>query len=536
MIRSTGPLLSSRCAPTMRPAMRVVPTMAATRMLARRAAMAAVRILSPRPVCRPSGGSRPIRQLCDPDLWARVPAVAAPVRQASVATTLPDEGLVRALGLGSAVLFVLGSIIGSGIFLTTGTMAAALPSPALLLLAWTAGGLITLSAGLTYAELGSMYPRSGGIYVYLREAFGPMVAFLYGWAALLIFFSGGIAGVGVGFADYLSYFAPSLSTARVLWTIPTPFATWTISAGQIVDVISIAALAGVKYVGVRTGNRVNIVLTIAKIAGLAALPILALVASDTSPAWLPIVPDVPRPAAAFGVAMIAVLWANEAWYCVTWIAGEMRQPQRDLPRAMIIGISLLTAIYVVVNIAYLYALPMGELRGVTRVAEHAATALVGAPGATFVALTVVVSTFGCNAAAILAGARLLFAMARDGVFLPVASRVHPTYRTPHIAIIALAGWSSVLALSGSYQQLFTYVMFASSLLHTIGAFGVFRLRRLRPDAPRPYRVWGYPFVPLFYIATSGAFVLNTLREYPAESFAGLAFLALGLPVYWYSKK
>ena len=462
--------------------------------------------------------------------------VAAPVLPPSTTATLPDEGLVRALGLRSAILFVLGSVIGSGIFLTTGVMAAALPSPTLLLLAWAAGGVIALTAGLTYAELASMYPRSGGVYIYLREAFGPMLAFLYGWAALLIFFSGGIAAVAVGFADYLSYFAPALAPTRVLWSLPTPIGAWTVSAAQIVAVVSIAALAAINYVGVRSGNRVNVVLTLAKVAGLAALPILALIASNTSPAWTPVVPDVPRPLAAFGVAMIAVLWANDAWYCVTWIAGEMRDPQRDLPRALIIGIALLTAIYLVVNVAYLYALPLADLRGVSRVAERAATALVGAWGATFVAVTVVISTFGCNAAAILAGARLLFAMARDGVFLPVAARVHPRYRTPHVAIVALSGWASLLALSGSYEQLFTYVMFASSLLHMIGAFGVFRLRRTRPDLPRPYRVWGYPAVPIVYILASGAFVLNTLIEKPAESFAGLGFLALGLPVYWYSKK
>ena len=466
------------------------------------------------------------------------PPVAAPVRTPppAAASTLPDEGLVRALGLGSAILFVLGSVIGSGIFLTTGTMAAYLPSPTMLLMAWGAGGVIALTAGLTYAELASMYPRSGGVYVYLREAFGPMVAFLYGWAALLIFFSGGIAAVAVGFADYLSYFAPSLSPSRVLWSVGTPAGAWTVSAAQVVAVVSIAALAAINYVGVRSGNRANVVLTIAKIAGLAALPVMALVASNTSPAWVPVVPDVPRPLAAFGVAMIAVLWANDAWYCVTWIAGEMREPQRDLPRALIAGIALLTAIYLIVNVAYLYALPLAQLQGVSRVAEHAATAMVGPWGASFVAVTVVISTFGCNAAAILAGARLLFAMARDGVFLPVASRVHPQYRTPHVAIVLLATWSSLLALSGSYEQLFTYVMFASSLLHTVGAFGVFRLRRLRPDVPRPYRVWGYPFVPLIYIASSGALVLNTLFEKPTESLAGLAFLALGLPVYWYTKK
>jgi APA family basic amino acid/polyamine antiporter len=462
--------------------------------------------------------------------------VAAPSITADPGAALPDEGLVRALGLRSGVLFVLGSVIGSGIFLTTGTMASYLPSPTLLLLAWAAGGVIALSAGLTYAEMASMYPRSGGVYIYLREAFGPLPAFMYGWAALLIFFSGGIAAVAVGFADYLSYFAPALSTTRILWSVPTPVGSWTVSAAQIVAVVSIASLVAINYVGVRSGNLVNVVLTIAKVVGLAALPILALVAADVSPAWTPVASHVPRPLAGFGVAMIAVLWANDAWYCVTWIAGEMRDPRRDLPRALIIGISLLTAIYLTVNLAYLYTLPIADLQGVTRVAERAASVLAGPGGAAFVALTVVISTLGCNAAAVLAGARLLFAMARDGVFLPVAARVHPRYRTPHLAIVALGAWSSMLALSGSYEQLFTYVMFASTLLHALGALGVFRLRRLRPDVPRPYRVWGYPFVPLIYIAGSSALVLNTLVERPRESIAGLAFLALGIPVYWYSKK
>jgi basic amino acid/polyamine antiporter, APA family len=457
---------------------------------------------------------------------------AVPPSKLAGSASPPDEGLIRALGLGSAVLFVLGSVIGSGIFLTTGVMAAALPSPTLLLAAWLTGGVVALTGGLTYAEMGAMYPNSGGVYVYLREAFGPVIAFLYGWAALLVFFSGGIAAVAVGFADYVSYFAPSLSPSRILWSTATPFGAWTVSAAQIVAVASIAALAAINYVGVKRGNRVNIVLTIAKIAGLAALPVLAILAAHTSPSWTPIVPPVPRPLAAFGVAMIAVLWTNDAWYCVTWIAGEMRDPQRDLPRALLIGISLLTLIYLAVNVAYLYALPMSELRGVSRVGERAASALVGPGGARFVALTVVVSTFGCNAAAILAGARLLFAMARDGAFLPPAAKVHPRYRTPHVAIVALSSWAAVLALSGTYEQLFTYVAFASILLHMIGAFGLFRLRRLRPDHPRPYRVWAYPVVPAVFILASSAFVLNTLVERPKESFAGIGLLALGLPMYW----
>jgi len=453
-----------------------------------------------------------------------------------VAATDENEGLIRALGLGSAVFFVLGSVIGSGIFLTTGVMAASLPSPTLLLIAWLMGGVIALTGGLTYAELGAMYPKSGGVYIYLREAFGPLLAFLYGWAALLIFFSGGIAAVSVGFADYVSYFAPALSPSRVLWSLATPIGAWVVSPAQLVAVMCITAQAWINYIGVRSGNRVNIVITIAKIAGLAALPIMALLAAHTTPAWTPIVPEVARPLAAFGVAMIAVLWANDAWYCVTWIAGEMKNPQRDLPKALFIGISLLTFIYLVVNLAYFYALPLDDMRGVSRVAEKAATALVGGWGATFVALTVVVSTFGCNVAAILAGARLLFAMARDGVFLPAAARVHPVYRTPHVAVVALAAWSALLALSGTYEQLFTYVMFASSLLHMIGAFGVFRLRRTQPERPRPYRVWAYPVVPIIFIVASGAFVINTLIERPKESLAGLGFLALGVPFYWYSKR
>ena len=450
--------------------------------------------------------------------------------------SLPDEGLVRAIGLRSGILFVLGAVIGSGIFLTTGVIAAVLPSPTLILLAWLAGGVVALTGGLTYAEMGAMFPRSGGVYVYLREAFGPMLAFLYGWAALLIFFAGGIAAVAVGCADYVSYFAPSLSTTRILWSTATPLGTWTVSAAQIVAMISIAVLVAINYVGVRSGNRVNVVLTLAKIAGLASLPVLALLWADVSPAWTPVVPAVARPAAAFGIAMIAVLWANDSWYSVTWIAGEMRDPRRDLPRALTIGILSLTVIYLSVNLAYLYTLSMPDLQGVTRIAERAAAALAGPRAAGFVAFTVVISTLGCNNAAILAGARLLFAMARDDVFLPIAAAVHPRYRTPHLAILALGGWAALLALSGSYEQLFTYVAFASTLLHAIGAIGVFRLRRTRPDAPRPYRVWGYPVVPLVFIAASSAFVVNTLMERPRESLAGLAFLALGVPVYWYSRR
>jgi basic amino acid/polyamine antiporter, APA family len=445
-----------------------------------------------------------------------------------------DRQLVRAIGVGSAILFVVGSVIGSGIFLTTGVMAQTIPSVSLLLLAWTLGGVLAIAGGLTYAEMGAMFPRSGGVYVFLREAYGPLPAFLYGWAALLVVISGGIAAVAVGFAEYLSYFFPALSPSIVVMSADAGFTRISISAGQLVAAALIVVIGAINYVGVRRSNFVIVVVTAAKVGALAALPIIGILYTRVTPVLTPVVPpDLARPAAAFGVAMIAVLWTYEAWYFVTYAAGEIKDPQRNVPRALVGGLLLLTTIYVVVNIAYFLALPLEEMQGVTRVAERAATVLVGPAGATFIALTVVLSTFGNNMAGMLAGSRLLFGMASDGVFFPSCRRVHERYRTPHVAIVALTIWSAVLALSGSYEQLFTYVMFASILFSVAAGAALFKLRRDRPDQMRPYRTLGYPAVPIVFITGSAAFVLNTLIERPVESLSGLGLLALGLPVYWY---
>jgi APA family basic amino acid/polyamine antiporter len=446
--------------------------------------------------------------------------------------------LDRAIGPVSATLLVVGGIVGSGIFLTTGVMAATLPSPTLLLLAWVAGGLFALAGALTYAEMGTMFPRSGGVYVFLLEAFGSLPAFLYGWACLLVVLSGGVAAVAVGFADYLSYFFPAVSHAEILARVPLGGgATWTLAADQVVAVASILFLGLINYRGVRSGSGANAVLTIAKIGGLALLPIFALIAARVRPAFVPVVPpDLTSPLAAFGIAMIAVLWANDGFYFLTYAAGEVRDPSRTLPRALTAGLLAVMAIYLAVNIAYLVALPMNELRGTTRVAERAATALAGPSGATVVALTVVVSTLGCNAAAILAGSRLLFAMAADGLFFKAAASVHPRFRTPHVAIVGVTMWSALLALSGSYEQLFTYVVFTSVLFSLFGGLALFRLRTTRAAAERPYRVWGYPVVPTVFVLGSFAVIINTLRERPFQSLAGLGLLALGFPAYLYWKR
>jgi len=319
-----------------------------------------------------------------------------------------------------------------------------------------------------------------------------------------------------------------------LWSVATPAGTISLSAGQLAAAAAICVLGAINYVGVRSGNMVNAVLTAAKVAGLAALPVMAIVATRVEPVFVPVVPpDLATPVVSFGVAMIAVLWAYEGWYFVAYAAGEIKDPQRNLPRALIYGILALTTVYLSVNVAYVYALTIDEMKGVSRIAEKAATTLAGPSGATFVALTVVLSTFGCNAAAILAGSRLLYAMAADGLFLPAARTVHPRYRTPHIAILGLTAWSTVLALSGTYEQLFTYVMFTSILFSVAGGIALFVLRRKMPAHPRPYRTWGYPVVPIIFIAGSLGFVANTLMERPVESLAGLGLLALGLPAYWY---
>jgi APA family basic amino acid/polyamine antiporter len=244
---------------------------------------------------------------------------------------------------------------------------------------------------------------------------------------------------------------------------------------------------------------------------------------------------VASPAVAFGVAMIAVLWANDGYYFLTYAAGEVRDPTRNMPRALTLGLLGVIAIYLVVNLAYFAALPMRDLAGTSRVAERAATAMLGPSGATIVALTVVVSTFGCNAAAILASSRLLYAMAADGLFFRSAGAVHPRFHSPHVAIILVTAWSSLLALSGTYEQLFTYVVFTSVLFSLFGGLALFQLRRTRPGVERPYRVWGYPVVPALFMLGSVFVIYNTLKQRPFESFAGLGLLALGLPVYGYWK-
>ncbi len=442
-----------------------------------------------------------------------------------------NHGLARVIGLGSATALVIGNVLGSAIFLTTGIMTERMPSPTLILLAWAVGGLMTIAGGLTCAELGAMYPRSGGWYTYLSEAYGPLWGFLYGWSGLLVMITGSVAAVAVGFAEYFSYFFPSLSTARYILSIPLPWGTFQVSSGQVVAAASILLLGAINFIGVRTGNAFQTMLTVVKVLALVGIIAAAFGLHPVRPRFTPVLAGISSPLASFGVAMIAVQWAYIGWEYAAFAAGEIKRPSRNLPLALMLGTAVLTVLYVSVNLAYLLALPVGQMRGVLRIAEQAMDALLGAGGATLVVLAVIISTFGCNASSIIPMSRVGFAMAADGLLFRSAAAIHPRFRTPHVAILLTCGWSAFLTLTGTYEQLYTYVVFTALLFYAAGGLAIFRLRRTRPEVPRPYRCWGYPVTPLVFVVSTLALVFSTLIERPVESLVGIVIVATGLPMY-----
>jgi APA family basic amino acid/polyamine antiporter len=427
----------------------------------------------------------------------------------------------------------MGNVIGSAIFLTSGIIAAGMPSAKLLLLAWVVGGLLALTGGLTCAELSAMYPHSGGWYVFLNEAYGPLWGFLFAWAGMLVMLTGSLAAVAVGFAEYFSYFFPSLSTSHILLAVPMPWGTLSVSAGQLVAATSILVLGAVNYIGVTLGNAVQSVFTIVKVSGLAFMVFLAMVYRPNLSSLVASSANIAHPLSAFGVSMIAVLWAYSGWDFLCFASGEIKDPQRNLPRALTVGILLLVFLYVAVNMAYLSALGIDQMAGVVRVAERAVGVLLGTGGAAAVATVVMISCFGCNASGVIPISRVCYALSSDRLFFKAPSLVHPRFRTPHVAITAICAWASVLALTGKYEQLYTYVTFTALLFNVAGGLAIFKLRYSKPHAHRPYRTFGYPLVPAFFVLSTFVLVINTLVERPTESLGGLGLVALGLPAYWY---
>jgi APA family basic amino acid/polyamine antiporter len=459
------------------------------------------------------------------------PRLAATPRARS---TQPE--LVRGLGVWDGVLLTISGIVGTGIFLTTADIARVLPHGGMILLVWIVGGALTLAGALSYAELGAMFPRAGGMYHFLKEAYGPLWGFFYGWASFWVIMTGGIAAIAVGTGEYLGAFFPYFSTRHILLTAPLGGYSWTLSGGQLAAAIFIAVLTAINVVGLRQGAMVQNALTVAKVGAIGAFLVFGfLVPAKASPQLAGALPP-GNLLSAFGVGMIAALWTFDGWYGLTFSAGEMRNPGRNLPLGLVGGTAAVTAIYLLLNWVYLRALPAAEMGEHPRIAEAAAQTLFGERGAQLLTAAVLVSSLGCLAATILYAARIYLPMAQDGLFFRGLAEVDPRHRTPARCLIWQGMWSVLLTLSGKYDQLYTYVIFIATLMHVATGLAVFVLRRKRPDAPRPYRVWGYPVVPALFVLASAVLVANTLRERPVESLGGLGILALGLPAYVYWRR
>lgn len=425
--------------------------------------------------------------------------------------------LRRELGLFDSISIVLGIVIGSSIFLVPNLIARVLNSGGCILTVWVVTGVLSLFGALAFAELGAMLPATGGQYVYLREAWGEPAAFICGWSHFLISQSAGIAFLSVSFTIYLSYFIP-----LGLW--PSKFLALAV----------MATLAMVNYRGLRLGARVQNLCMLAKITGLAVLIASAFVVPSHSPGLA----FGTVPASAFGVAMISCLQAYDGWSAVSFVAGEMKNPKRDLLCALSIGMAIAIVIYVLINVAYLKALTIPEVAGANRVGALAAERLLGRPGATLVSITVLLSTLGALNGRLLTQPRVYFAQACDGLFFRRFAAIHPRFGTPSNSILMQCAWSSILILSGSYEALIDYRIFGIWMLNVATVAGVIELRRRRPELPRPYRMWGYPYTALAFILIGGAFMLNTLIHRPRPSLIGLAIMAAGVPVYlvWRSQR
>lgn len=437
----------------------------------------------------------------------------------STAASKPQ--LLRALGLWQATAIVVGIMIGSAIFIVPSEITREVGSARAGLAVWLVTGVLSLFGALSFAELAAMMPQAGGQYVYLREAYGPLVSFLCGWMFFLIQQSGGIATLAVGLTQYLANFFP--------------FSLWEQRAAAAGIII---VLTAINYRGVREGGWVQSVLTgmnVGIVVSLIALGYLLVHGSAGGPHSLP-VPAGTRYWASFGVAMVAALWAYEGWNNVTFAAGEVKRPERNLPLALIIGTGAVIAIYAGLNLVYYHVLTLPEIAQSQRVGSDAAGKILGVHGGQWVALAIIISVFGSTNGSILAGARVYYAMAEDKLFFRWCAAVHPRFRTPYLALVVQGVWSVFLVLLAGYEELFTYTIFAAWIFYALTALGVIVLRRKMPDLPRPYRVIAYPWVPIIFVVTATVFVLNLLREKPVEAGYGAVIIALGVPVYYIWKR
>ena len=487
--------------------------------------------------------------------------------------------LVQSLGLFSATAIVIGSMIGSGIYIVDADIARGTSSPALFLGAWVVTAVLTLIGALSYGELAAMMPKAGGQYVYLRESLGPLWGFLFGWTLFLVIQTGTIAAVCVAFGKFLGVFFPSISTTHWLWHIahvpalpvgPMVLGNMEIgvSTANLAGIVVVILLTIVNIFGVGLGALIQNVFTSAKAISLAALILLAFTIGRSAEAWHanfaggafwknagwsvmhPVQVGVGGPMALVNlVAILAVvqvgsLFSADAWNNVTFTAGEVKNPKRNLPLSLILGTGFVLTVYFLVSLGYLLVLPMhGDPNGATVAArgiqyaaeDRVATAVLGqifhSGGAWLMAGAILISTFGCANGMTLAGARVFYAMSRDGLFFKSVGKLHPRYKTPVAGLLVQGAWTVLLCVSGSYSQLLDYIIFAELVFYILTIVGLFVLRIKKPDAPRPYKAWGYPVLPVVYIAMAAWICVVLLRYKPQYTWPGLVLVLLGIPVY-----
>lgn len=448
-------------------------------------------------------------------------------------TQVNEPQLRRDLGLAGAAAIVVGTVIGSGIFLVPKAMALQVGSPQLVFAVWVFGGVLTLFGALTYAELAAALPEAGGEYVYLREAYGPFFGFLYGWTQTWVAKSASVATLGTAFYLYLANFFPILE--QVLWSAPG----WLeIRAGQILSIALILFLGVVNYFGVKIGGGVQVAVTVVKVLLILGIVIAGLVFGSEVGSASNYVSSIAAPGgiSGFFVALVAALWAYDGWNNVNMVASEIKRPQKNLPMALIGGTLLVMAVYLLTNLAYFYVLSAQDVANSDRVAAEMMRRIFGQTGANWVSVAAMISIFAALNGSILSGSRVPYALARDGLFFRSIARVHPQHATPAAAIVLLSVWSGVLTLSGRYDQLYTLVIFPSWILYTMAAASVIVLRRTKPNLPRPYRTLAYPLVPTAFVLVALTLLANTLVQSPRESVLGLVLIGAGLPFYFYWRK
>jgi len=428
----------------------------------------------------------------------------------------PRDRLKRALRLRDATYLVVSGVIGSGIFFTPGAIAELLPHPGIILAAWLVGGLLSLAGALANAELGAMFPHAGGDYVYLREAYHPVAGFLVGWLSFFVIYAGTIATLAAGFAAGLANFLPFGK------------------GGQVGVAIAVTlAVSVVNYVGVRWGAFANNTTAFAKLAALALFVLFGLLVGTGDFGGLVSPSPAPEiPLSAFGLALSPVLFSYLGWNSSIYVASEIRDPGRNVPRSLFLGVGICTLVYLAVNVVYLYAIPVADLRGEANAGEAAARALFGGLGGTLAALFVLVSILGTLNATVLVGPRIAYAMALDGLFFRGVDRAHARFGTPAVSIVLQAAIATGILIGlETFERALDYTVFAILIATMADVAALYTLRRRQPGRPRPYRAWGYPWLPAFYFVANGAIAVALMRDRPLDCLAGLAIAAAGLPFY-----